>query len=67
MRNFKYVNKIKEALEKECPSMVSCADIIALSARDGIVLVSASMMPFYTIFLFTAHEKYEVCKRDESF
>ncbi|XP_054803668.1 peroxidase 21 [Prosopis cineraria] len=39
MRNFKYVNTIKEALEQECPSTVSCADIVALSARDGIVLL----------------------------
>lgn len=35
MRNFKYVNTIKQALEMECPSTVSCADIIVLSARDG--------------------------------
>lgn len=39
MRNFKYVTEIKEALEKECPATVSCADIIALSARDGTVLL----------------------------
>lgn len=39
MRNFKYVKVIKDALEKECPSTVSCADIVALSARDGIVMV----------------------------
>jgi len=39
MRNFKYVKIIKDALEKECPSTVSCADIVALSARDGIVMV----------------------------
>ena len=39
MRNFKYVSTIKEALEKECPLTVSCADIVALSARDGIVMV----------------------------
>ncbi|XP_015870190.3 peroxidase 21 [Ziziphus jujuba] len=39
MRNFKYVNTIKEAVEKECPSTVSCADIVALSARDGIVML----------------------------
>lgn len=36
MRNFKYVSTIKAALEKECPLTVSCADIVALSARDGI-------------------------------
>ena len=39
MRNFKYVNIIKAALEKECPLTISCADIVALSARDGIVMV----------------------------
>lgn len=39
MRNFKYINTIKEALERECPTTVSCADIITLSARDGIFLV----------------------------
>lgn len=39
MRNFKYVNTIKQALEKECPLTVSCADVITLSARDGIVMV----------------------------
>ncbi|GER28694.1 peroxidase [Striga asiatica] len=39
MRNFKYINTIKEALEKECPMTVSCADIIALSARDGVALL----------------------------
>ncbi|KAF8110591.1 hypothetical protein N665_0081s0024 [Sinapis alba] len=39
MRNFKYVKTIKDELEKECPSTVSCADIVALSARDGIVML----------------------------
>ncbi|KAK6942831.1 hem peroxidase, partial [Dillenia turbinata] len=39
MRNFKYINTIKQALESECPKTVSCADIIALSARDGIVML----------------------------
>ncbi|KAA8516532.1 hypothetical protein F0562_016962 [Nyssa sinensis] len=38
MRNFKYLNTIKEALETECPMTVSCADIVALSARDGVFM-----------------------------
>ncbi|KAM7255072.1 hypothetical protein ACFE04_020313 [Oxalis oulophora] len=38
MRNFKYVNTIKLALETACPLTVSCADIVSLSARDGIVM-----------------------------
>ncbi|KAJ6746658.1 PEROXIDASE 21 [Salix koriyanagi] len=39
MRNFKYVNTIKAAVESECPMTVSCADIVALSARDGVVML----------------------------
>ncbi|CAM8989212.1 unnamed protein product [Rhodiola kirilowii] len=39
MRNFKYVHTIKAAIERACPSTVSCADIVALSARDGIVML----------------------------
>ncbi|KAK6133294.1 hypothetical protein DH2020_032957 [Rehmannia glutinosa] len=37
MRNFRYIETIKEALEGECPGVVSCSDILVLSARDGIV------------------------------
>lgn len=40
MRNFRYIETIKEALERECPGVVSCSDILVLSARDGIVSVS---------------------------
>ncbi|KAK4485079.1 hypothetical protein RD792_007687 [Penstemon davidsonii] len=42
MRNFRYLETIKEALERECPGVVSCADILVLSARDGIASVSLS-------------------------
>ncbi|KAK0578787.1 hypothetical protein LWI29_016177 [Acer saccharum] len=41
MRNFRYIETIKEALERECPGVVSCADILVLSARDGIVALGA--------------------------
>nr|KYP41512.1 Peroxidase 21 [Cajanus cajan] len=48
MRNFKYVNTIKAAVEQECPSTVSCADIVALSARDGIALLGGPSIEMKT-------------------
>jgi len=38
-RGFDVVDKIKTAVENSCPSVVSCADVLALAAEASVSLV----------------------------
>jgi peroxidase len=54
LKGFELVDKIKEKLEAECPGTVSCADLLAIAARDATVLVNKTKYFFIPILLLAS-------------
>lgn len=48
VRGYNVVAKIKSQVEKVCPDIVSCADIVAIAARDSTVILGG---PFWDVKL----------------
>ncbi|KAL3509888.1 hypothetical protein ACH5RR_029289 [Cinchona calisaya] len=48
LKGFEFIDIIKEELEKECPGIVSCSDILVLATRNFIILSGGPYYPVYT-------------------
>ncbi|KAE8637150.1 hypothetical protein Csa_015108 [Cucumis sativus] len=45
LRSYEVVDEVKETLEKVCPGIVSCADIIIMASRDAVFLTGGPDWP----------------------
>lgn len=52
LRGYKIIDRIKNIIESECPGVVSCADLLTISARDATILVHRLINNVYYIVFY---------------